>query len=583
MKVSYFRSLAFRISLLAGICCLVLCSVLTYVSYKQQTNQVYDELNAVEGMFHSPLMLQTDEIEFSKAESLKNPEAYKSESKVMVLQAQMDRAASSDLVENAYMFYPEWKTQDGQPALLNFLSNSELYEGGEIPSTVYVPQPALYRALKDAEVSGYSVTKPYTDDYGTWISAISAVKDKNGKLIAFAGLDFNYKLIQTILNKRLMESIITGAVALLIFIILLSISVRYSLRGIKSLNKLAEHAAEGDLSGQTKIKSRNEIGLLSEHFNAMIRNLRSLIEHIAESSQQVSGASEKLLKGAAETVQATQAIAVSMEQLTCRSEEQLVGAQENSRAMDEITTGIQRIAESATETSRESEDAKQWTSEGNEQMQQNLSQIAGALGELRLGVQSMNSLMKLSEEIGNITKMISEVTTRTNLLALNASIEASRAGEHGRGFAVVSREIRTLAEQSKQSSEQIADLIERVQQETQAVFVAMDRGMVEFEAIETVVQKADLTFQQLAVTVQAVAVQMVDVSAVSQQMSAGSEEVSASIAEMASQSRMTSEMTKNISAASESQLATMSEVTETATRLSGLSGELQQAVAKFKL
>ncbi|AZN43105.1 methyl-accepting chemotaxis protein [Paenibacillus albus] len=583
MKVPYFRSLAFRISLLAGICCLLLCFVLTYVSYRHLTSQVYDELNAVENMFHSPLMLQINEIEKSKVESKKNAEAYKTVPEVVQVQGEMDRAASSDLVENAYMFYPDWTTEDGQPALLNLLSNSELYDGGELPAMSYVPQPALYDALKEAEASGYSVTKPYTDDLGTWISAISAIRDKDGKLVAFAGLDFNYKLIQSILHKRLIESITAGVVAGVIFMILLSIAVRISLRGINRLSTLAQNAANGDLSGQLTIKSGGEIGLLGENFNAMIGNLRSLIEHIAESSRQVSGASEKLLNGAAETVQATQAISGSIEQLSSRSEEQLVGAQENSRAMYEITTGIQRIAESAGESSRGSEEAMQWTAEGNQHMQQNLAQMAQALSEIRQGVQAMTSLKALSEEIGAITKMIAEVTNRTNLLALNASIEASRAGEHGRGFAVVSREIRTLAEQSKVSSEQIDELIGRVQQETQSAFVAMDRGMVEVEAIETVVQKADQAFQQLALTVQMVAAQMVDVSAVSEEMSAGSEEVSASITEMAEQSRMTSEMTKSISAASERQLATMSEVTETATRLNGMSGELQQAVEKFKL
>lgn len=581
-SVSYFRSLGFRISFIAGTSLLIICVLLTTLSYQQQKKQLMNELVALEGMFHSPLMLEIDDIETSKVALKKDEEAYKKVPEVIHVQEEMDRASASDLVENAYLFYPEWTEEDGKPALLNLLSNANLY-ADEKPAEPYVPVNELRVALLDAEKHGVSSTGVYDDGTGTWISVVSTIKDKNGELVAYAGMDFNEAYISKQLNHDLYMSCLYGLLAALAGIAVMSFFVRMYLRPLHRINVLAQRAADGDLSVSVATNSRNEIGLLGQRFNHMTGNLRGLIAQIAETSRKVESASAALLSGARTSVDASRSIAGAMEQLSGRSAQQYHGTQESSRAMEEMAAGIGRVAESAGSASDASDEARKRAGEGNEQMRGSMKQLAEVVDTVKQAVQAMERLRALSEEIGDVTQIISTVTQQTNLLALNASIEAVRAGEHGRGFAVVSGEIRKLAEQSKQSTERIGDLIGRVQQETHAAVAAIDHGLGEVVAMQETAERTDDTFQHLSGTVQQVAEQMMDVYSVSQQMSASSEEVSASIAELAELSRQTTELAETISAAAEGQQEAMSDVSRTAGELSDISGELQREVSRFKV
>ena len=581
-SVGYFRSLAFRISFIAGICYLALCVMLTAVSYSQQKQHVMDELVALESMFHSPLMLELDEIETSKTTLKNDDEAYKTVPGVMHVQEEMDRAAASELVENAYLFYPDWIEQDGEPALLNLLSNAELY-ADEKPATPYVPKKALREALERAEKDGVSSTGAYEDDFGVSISVVSAIKDTNGKLVAYAGLDFNNAFITKTLKRDLYRSSLIGLLAALVGISVIAASVRLFLRPLRRIGALAEKAAEGDLSGTLEIRSRNEIGQLAQHFNHMTGNLRALIEHIAETSRQVAAASETLQSGVHASEESSRSISGAMERLSSHSARQYHGTQESSRAMEEMAAGIGRVAESAGQASDASGFARTRAGEGNEQMQGSMAQIADVVATVRHAVEAMERLRVMSEEIGDVTVMIATVSKQTNLLALNASIEAARAGEHGRGFAVVSGEIRKLAEQSKLSTERIADLIERVQLETRSAVAAIDHGLGEVTALQLGAERTGGTFRDLSGSVQQVAEQMLDVYSVSEQMSASSQEVSASIAELAELSRQTTELAETITAAAATQKGAMAQVSRTAGGLGGISAELQEAVSRFKV
>ncbi|TVY10747.1 methyl-accepting chemotaxis protein [Paenibacillus cremeus] len=581
-NVSYFRSIGFKIVSLGGTGYLLICVLLTMLSLHQQKAQMTEELLALEGMFHSPLVLQIANIEKSKAELKKDPEAYKKIPEVMHVQEEMDRAAASDLIENAYLFYPEWSSADGKPALPNLLSNAELY-ADEKPVELYTPQPALYDALKASEKSGVSITEAYTDNYGTWISAVSAIHDKDGKLVAYAGLDFNYAVITEKLNHNLTMTAVTGIVVALAGIIVLFVAVRVLLQPIQRITGVIRAAAEGDLTGTVTVRTRDEVGLLGQHFNQMMSNLRALIEQLSAASGQVASSSESLLAGAQRSTQSIERITGTMTQLSSRSSEQYHGTQESSRAMEEMSTGIGRVAESAGVASEASGHAHLKTGEGNELMQQNRRQIAEVRSTVQQAVAAIERLRAMSEEIGDVTLLITGISQQTNLLALNASIEAARAGEHGKGFAVVSSEIRKLSEQSRLSTERIAELVERVQYETQATETAIDRGLVEVVAMQQVVEQTDGTFQELSRTVQMVTDQMGEVSAVSEQMSAGSEEVSAAITELSELSRQTTELAEEITSATASQMADMTQVSETARELSRMSSELEAVVARFKI
>ncbi|GAB2698895.1 methyl-accepting chemotaxis protein [Paenibacillus thermoaerophilus] len=196
---------------------------------------------------------------------------------------------------------------------------------------------------------------------------------------------------------------------------------------------------------------------------------------------------------------------------------------------------------------------------------------------------SIERLGKLSEEIGEMTAAIAAVSNRTNILALNASIEASHAGEHGKGYSVVSAEIRNLAEQSWRSTERISSLIESIQAETAAAIRAMNRGALEVDAMQTASSQLEESFHALSDSIDTVAEQLADVSAVAEQMSAGSEQVSASLQELAELSRQSAGHAREVAAASGRQSEAIRRMSQAAAELRAMSSGLREAVNRFKL
>ncbi|GAB2698901.1 hypothetical protein ACFQWB_00265 [Paenibacillus thermoaerophilus] len=145
-NVPYFKSIAFKVSGIAALCFILLGSLMAYISYSQQKALICGNLTEKEKMFHFPLASEIERIEKAKSELKKDPDAYKKDPDIINLQYEMDRYASIENVENAYLFYPEWLDVDGEKALLNLLSNADLYET-EKPAAPYVLDDELFSSL----------------------------------------------------------------------------------------------------------------------------------------------------------------------------------------------------------------------------------------------------------------------------------------------------------------------------------------------------------------------------------------------------------------------------------------------------
>jgi methyl-accepting chemotaxis protein len=195
----------------------------------------------------------------------------------------------------------------------------------------------------------------------------------------------------------------------------------------------------------------------------------------------------------------------------------------------------------------------------------------------------MHELNERSVEIRHIVDIISDIANQTNLLALNASIEAARAGEHGKGFAVVAHEVRKLAEKSKESSDQIAELLQGIGIGMDSAVKAMEEGSKEVKTGTEIAGQAGVAFQKIVISFQHVTEQVQEVSAAAEQMSAGSEEISASLEELSRIARNASESSQSVAASSEEQLAAVEEIAGSAATLREMAGTLQKEINKFKL
>lgn len=375
-----------------------------------------------------------------------------------------------------------------------------------------------------------------------------------------------------------------GGFAVVISLIIAIVVGNLMSRPINGMAKAAQKIAAGDLtSEQIRVKNRDEVGDLALAFNQMAVNLKDLITNVRHNTTQVSSSAAELTASADQTIQATEHITSSIQEVASGSETQGKNATESSEAMKNMTKGIQQLASTTAAVSELAMETNSEAKHGNESLQRVITQMQTINTAVAESASVVKNLDKHSIEIGNIISIITEIAEQTNLLALNAAIEAARAGDHGRGFAVVADEVKKLAEQSKQSAEQIATLISEIQQNTNHAVTAMNTGTQEVQTGMQVVKVAEEGFAKIVKLIEQVSMQIQEATTVSEEMSSSAEQIYAAFDEIATIAQMSSNNLQNVASASEEQLATIEEVAASAATLSTMAEELQTQVSRFKL
>ncbi|MGE7109871.1 methyl-accepting chemotaxis protein [Lysinibacillus sp. NPDC047702] len=380
------------------------------------------------------------------------------------------------------------------------------------------------------------------------------------------------------------QMIILGVFAVVISLIIAITMGSLISRPIKGMARAAQKIAEGDLTAeQIRIKNRDEVGDLALAFNQMALNLKELITNVRHNTVQVSGSAAELTASADQTIQATEQITSSIQEVASGSEAQGKNATESSEAMKNMTRGIQQLATTTAAVSELAMKTNAEANKGNDSLLRVITQMDTIQTAVLESAGVVKNLGNHSVEIGNIIDLITDIAEQTNLLALNAAIEAARAGDHGRGFAVVADEVKKLAEQSKQSAEQIASLISEIQHDTNRAVSVMDTGTQEVQTGIQVVKVAEEGFSKIVELIEQVSKQIQEATTVSEEMSSSAEQIYTSFDEIATIAQMSSSNLQNVASASEEQLATIEEVAASAATLSNMAEELQTQVSRFKI
>lgn len=353
---------------------------------------------------------------------------------------------------------------------------------------------------------------------------------------------------------------------------------------LKSVVAAANNIANGELYHQDITNhSKDEIGQLAIAFNTMKSNLSNLMTHIQNNSEHLTGAAEELTASTEEVSATTEEVSSRIHETAAAAETATIAAKESAAAMDETATGVQRIAEATQQLHHSAIATSETANTGNniiEEAQQQMNVINDSTQLINTLVQKLS---KQSVEISNITEVITTITDQTNLLALNAAIEAARAGEHGKGFAVVADEVRKLAEESKQSANKIVALTQDIQQDTKNVEKAVVDGLHSVNDGVKMIGEAGIAFESIVQAITSMSDQIEDISATSEEISASAEQVAASVAEIAYGASASADNTKIIAEAMKEQAATIQQVNFVATELSEKSLELQNQIHQFKL
>ena len=379
-------------------------------------------------------------------------------------------------------------------------------------------------------------------------------------------------------------SMVTIVVVLIITGLFVAWYARRIAKPIQMLEKAAKRIADGDIS-QVRLStiSNDEIGRLGKSFEQMAENLRRLIRKITESADQVAASSEELSASAEQSAQASNQVAQVIAGMANGAEMQMKAVDDTASVINQMTQGVQQIAANANMVSGTSEKSAGSAQKGSQAIEKAIAQMGNIEKTVTRSAQVVAKLGERSKEIGQIVDTISGIAGQTNLLALNAAIEAARAGEQGRGFAVVADEVRKLAEQSQDAAKQIAGLITEIQKDTDSAVIAMEDGTNEVHIGAKVVNDAGQAFEDIFRSINEVSVQMREISAAIQQLASSSQQVVGSVQEIDTISKDASGQAQTVSAATEEQSATMEEIAASSQALARMATELTQAVSTFKI
>jgi methyl-accepting chemotaxis protein len=379
--------------------------------------------------------------------------------------------------------------------------------------------------------------------------------------------------------------VLTLAIISVIAAIIIALYIsRIISRPVVAIADAAQKIASGDLTvDEIKVKNKDEIGDLAKSFNQMAKNLRELIHQVASNAEQVAASAEELTASAEQTSKAAEQIATTMQDVAAGVDKQVQSVEETSQTVNEMSIGAQQIASNAQNVSSIAVETAEKATHGGKNIEVAIKQM-NSINETVNGLaEVIKSLGERSKEIGQITNVITGIAEQTNLLALNAAIEAARAGEQGRGFAVVADEVRKLAEQSAQSAQQISRLISAIQEETNKAVQSMEAATKEVVAGIGVVNTAGESFNQIQNAVDEVTSHIQEISSAIQQMAAGTEQMVQSMQQIAKVAETSAAGTQEASSVTEEQLAAMEEISSSAESLSHMAEELQMLIGKFKI
>lgn len=346
--------------------------------------------------------------------------------------------------------------------------------------------------------------------------------------------------------------IVLGVGASLVVGYLLSSSIT---KPVFALNEQASRIAAGDLTVQVDVAGRDEIGKLAETFSVMVENLRNTIGQVLEASSSVASAATE--------------ISSSTEEMAAASEEQSSGVSEVASAVEEMSSTIGESASSASQAADTAARAKQKAENGGKIVDNTIAGMRRIADVVRKSAETVKELGRSSDHIGEIVSVIDDIADQTNLLALNAAIEAARAGEQGRGFAVVADEVRKLAERTSKATKEIAGMIRAIQQKTREAVDSMNQGNVEVDAGITAADQAGSALSEIVQISNEVTSMVTHIAAASEQQSKASTQITRNVESISTAIR---EMTNGTQ-----------QVARSADDLSQLTTTLQDHVSQFKL
>lgn len=382
------------------------------------------------------------------------------------------------------------------------------------------------------------------------INLLKAIEDKLSEGLKLKSKNLRASALASLIQFAAITGLILLTVIIMAFLITTSITAP-----IIKLRKVMSQIASGHLVDDIEVDSGGEIGILEQsvntllhHLRDMIKNLSSAAEMIARSADQIADAAGQVAAGSEDQSQQTDRVAASVE---------------------EMSATVLDVARNSTEAAGAANEATRVAQDGGSIVRETVEGMGRIANSVRNSAKTIETLGESSHQIGEIIAVIDDIADQTNLLALNAAIEAARAGEQGRGFAVVADEVRKLAERTTKATKEIGVMIKNIQTETEGAVQAMTEGTEEVEKGLDLSEKAGSALNEIVIVIENVSQLIARIATAAEEQSSAAEEISYNVESVATVTRQTSAMAKRSS--------------ESTIDLTTLANSLKMIVDEFKV
>lgn len=509
-----------------------------------------------------------------------------------VVAMDIDASALADYVENIRLLNTGFVMLVDEQGNIVVDSESNNFADGTVADLeFFAPLTEELDKLEEQKAQLEENEDPAADDIVLQASYTMRAEGRDCAITAMTDRITGWRLLGCISDQENQKNLINinigtlmaGVIGLIFGCVIAVLTALSFNREIKKLQNATHRVAGGDFSEKIKVTRSDEFGVLETNFNGMMDDVSGLIHAVEDKSNHIL----EVAGGISEVAGNTK---TTIEQVTQAIDSVAQGAVKQAESTQEANTEVEHLKNSLDETKEYvsgmngmTEKANEVSTEGIESVKDLIEKSGKTAEKSKVSLEVMNEMVESIDKIFYISDTIADITSQTNLLSLNASIEAARAGEMGKGFAVVADEIRKLADESKESTDEIKKIITEITEKSKLVESTMQENEVLQTEQQEAINRTEEIFGEIMKQIEMLGSGMERINALNDTMSANKDLVVDKMGTIASVSEQSAAATEEVNASTEQVNVTMEEISEHTETLQAIAKDLMETINRFKL
>lgn len=509
-----------------------------------------------------------------------------------VVAMDIDASALADYVENIRLLNTGFVMLVDEQGNIVVDSESNTFADGTVADLeFFAPLTEELDKLEEQKAQLEENEDPAADDIVLQASYTMRAEGRDCAITAMTDRITGWRLLGCISDQENQKNLINinigtlmaGVIGLIFGCVIAVLTALSFNREIKKLQNAIHRVAGGDFSEKIKVTRSDEFGVLETNFNGMMDDVSELIHAVEDKSNHIL----EVAGGISEVAGNTK---TTIEQVTQAIDSVAQGAVKQAESTQEANTEVEHLKNSLDETKEYvsgmngmTEKANEVSTEGIESVKDLIEKSGKTAEKSKVSLEVMNEMVESIDKIFYISDTIADITSQTNLLSLNASIEAARAGEMGKGFAVVADEIRKLADESKESTDEIKKIITEITEKSKLVESTMQENEVLQTEQQEAINRTEEIFGEIMKQIEMLGSGMERINALNDTMSANKDLVVDKMGTIASVSEQSAAATEEVNASTEQVNVTMEEISEHTETLQAIAKDLMETINRFKL